>query len=91
MSITLSPETETRLRGKAQREGMDLNEVADALLAMALEWDARAQVEEVAAIQEGLASVDAGRTRPFAEFAAEMRAKYGLPAHLSDEALASSQ
>ncbi len=86
--IPIAPEVEARLREKAQRVGLDVNVVADALLAFALERDARAQAEEVAAIQKGIEAVDAGRVRPFAEFAAEMRARYGLPTHLSDEALA---
>ena len=85
--IPLGPEVEARLREKAQRVGLDVNVVADTLLAFALDWDARAQAEEVAAIQKGLDALDTGRVRPFAEFAAEMRSRYDLPTHLSDEEL----
>ena len=64
ITITLTPETETLLRQKAEREGIDVNFVADALLGIALRWEA----EEGAAMQEGirrgLEDVNAGRLRP---------------------------
>ena len=37
------------------------------------------RLEAIEGVRAGLADVDAGRTRPFAEFDAEMRAKHDLP------------
>ncbi len=59
-----------------------MNVLADILMANALD---RIRAEEVAAIRIGLKACDAGRVRPLAEFAAERRAKYNLPTHLSDK------
>lgn len=75
--ITIEPETEARLREKAQREGQDVDTLANALLAEVLEQKAREFAEEVAAIQEGLDAVREGRERPLEEFLVEHRARYG--------------
>ena len=88
MTLTLTPQTEARLLAWAEYEGQDADIVADVLLADAL---ARVQAEEVEAIRVGLEACDAGRVRPFAEFAAEMQAKYNLPTHLSDEEIFSGE
>ena len=82
MTLTLKPETEAMLRAKAERDGEDVNALADLLLADLL---AREQAEEVEALRIGFEASDAGRVRPLAVAAAEMRAKYNLPTHLSDE------
>jgi len=82
MTLTITPKTEAMLLAKAEREGEDINALADGLLADLL---ARDQAEEIAAIRAGLEASDAGRVRLLAEVAAEMRAKYHLPTHLSDE------
>lgn len=49
------------------------------------------RAKETHAIRMGLEASDAGRVRPLAEFAAEMRAKYNLPVHLSDEEIFSGE
>ena len=36
------------------------------------------QLETIAGIKQGLEDVDAGRTRPLAEFEQEMQQKYGI-------------
>ncbi len=82
MTLTLTPQTEAMLLAKARREGQDANTLADWLLANLLVHD---QEEAVEALRVGFESSDAGRVRPLAESAAEMRAKYNLPTHLSDE------
>ncbi len=82
MTLTLTPQTEAKLLAWAEYEGQDADIVADVLLADAL---ARVQAEEIAAIRVGFEDSDAGRVRPLAEVAAEKRAKYNLPTHLSDE------
>ncbi len=78
MTITISSDTEARLRAKAETEGRDPNEVADALLMQALEWDMEDSAQAQEGVRRGLADVAAGRTRPFVEFAAEQRQKHGL-------------
>ncbi len=87
MTLTLTPETETRLREKAVREGQDVNAGADALLRAALEWDAQERAETLEGLRRGIAASDAGRARPLSAFAGEMRARYPLPTHLSDDEL----
>ncbi len=82
MTLTLTPQTEAKLLAWAEYEGQEADIVADVLLADAL---ARVRAEEAAAIQVGFDDSDAGRVRPLAEIAAEKRAKYNLPTHLSDE------
>ena len=54
MTVTLTPQTEMGLREKAEREGQDVNAVADAIIAATLEWDAHEFAETVAGIQRGL-------------------------------------
>jgi predicted transcriptional regulator len=85
MTITITPEVEARLREKALRDGQDVSIIANTLLAEALAWEAQDYAEAVEGIRRGIEASDAGRVRPFAEFAAEMRAKYNLPTHLADE------
>ena len=87
MTITLTPETETLLRERAQQEGGDMASTADRMLRAVLHWDARDRAETLEGIRLGLEDSDAGRVRPFTEFAAEMRAKYALPTHLTDAEL----
>jgi len=60
MTLTITPQTEAMLLAKAERDGEDINTVADVLLADML---AREQEEEIAALRVGLASSDAGRVR----------------------------
>ncbi len=88
MTLTISRETETLLLAKAESEGQHASALADILLADLLVRD---QEDEIAAIRMGLEASDAGRVRPLAEAAAEMRAKHDLPAHLSDEEIFSGE
>jgi hypothetical protein len=80
MTIMLTPETEARLREKAEREGQDIHAVADALIAAALEWEAQERAEAVEGIRRGDQAAAAGHERPLAAFLAEQRAKHGFPA-----------
>jgi predicted transcriptional regulator len=81
MPITINPKTEARLRERAGAEGQDVDTLADLLINMALEWEAKDREDTVDGIKRGLEAVDQGRFRSFAEFASEQRAKYHLPAH----------
>jgi predicted DNA-binding antitoxin AbrB/MazE fold protein len=42
-------------------------------------WDDDDAGETLAAIQEGLADIEAGRTQPFEDFDREFRARHGIP------------
>lgn len=74
MTITIAPETEIQLRAKAEREGQDMDTIADAVLRAHLEWEARDREDTVAGIQRGLESSAARRVRPASEVFADMRA-----------------
>lgn len=63
------------LRERAQRDGQDVNRVADALIAAALEWEAQDRAEAIEGIRRGLEAGEAGRVRPASEVFADMRAK----------------
>ena len=80
MTITLTPQTESRLREKAQREGGDINTLAETLIAAALDWEAQERAETIAGIQRGEQAAVQGQERPLAEFLAEQRTKHGFPA-----------
>src|SRR5437764_7804939 len=80
MTITLTPETEARLREKAEREGQDIDTVADALIAAALEWEAQERAEAIEGVRRGDQAAAEGRERALAAFLAEQRAKHGFPA-----------
>ena len=67
MTITLTPETETLLRDTAQRNGAEINALADALLADALLAQEQDAADCRAAVEEGFADVEAGRTISLAE------------------------
>jgi predicted transcriptional regulator len=80
MTIMLTPETEARLREKAEREGQDIHAVADALIAAALEWEAQERAEAIEGIRRGEQAAAEGRERPLADFLTDQRAKHGFPA-----------
>jgi hypothetical protein len=78
MTITLTPKIEARLREKAQREGSDINAVAEALILTALEWEAQERAEAVEAVRRSEQAAIEGRERLLAEFLAEQRVKHGF-------------
>lgn len=78
MTITLSQETEARLREKAQREGEDVNVVAEGLIALALDWETEERAETLAGVRRGDKAAAEGRERPLAEFLAEQRNRHGF-------------
>src|SRR5207248_3046530 len=73
MTITLSPETEARLRERAERDGEDVSSLAEALLSDALAEDpddlSPEQIAEVrAGIRRGLEAAAEGRERSVAAY-----------------------
>jgi predicted transcriptional regulator len=75
MTIIISDQLEARLKERAKQEGADTNTVAEALLAAALDWEARERAEAIAGIRRGLDAAEAGRVRPAEDVFAEMRAR----------------
>jgi hypothetical protein len=80
MTITLRPETEAKLRETAERDGNDVNILADTLLSEGLEARAREHAEFVASLQKELDAAAQGRGKPLAQYVTEQRAKRGYPA-----------
>ncbi len=80
ITLDLAPATEALLSDLAEQDGQDKKAVASSLLAAALENAAHAR--EVKAVLRGMEDSRAGRARPLAEWDAEFRAKYNIPANL---------
>jgi len=78
-TITLKPERKAQLEDYAARHGQDSATALDEVLAAYLEWERQDFEEAVDGIRLGYEDVNAGRTRPAAEFLAEVRRKYGFP------------
>jgi predicted transcriptional regulator len=78
-TITLKPERRAQLEEYAQRRGQDPADALDEALADYLEWERQDFEEAVEGIHQGFEDMRAGRTRPAAEFLADMRQKHDLP------------
>jgi predicted transcriptional regulator len=78
LTIHLPPDSERLLQERASETGQSAETIAEELLAEVLEWYAQDSAEAARGIQRGLDDFAAGRSRPFEEFAAEQREKYGL-------------
>jgi hypothetical protein len=77
--MPLKPERKAQLEDYAQRHGQDAATALDDVLAAALEWEGQDYQEAVEGIRRGVEDVNAGRTRPAADFLGEVRRKYGFP------------
>jgi predicted transcriptional regulator len=77
--IPLKPERKAELEEYARRRGQKPAATLDDALAAYLEWERHDFDEAVEGIRRGYEDVKAGRTRPAAEFFAEMRLKSGIP------------
>ncbi len=75
VAITLTDEQKARLEQIAEAKEETLVATVQEAVTRYLDKDA----EYRAYIQEGLDDVAAGRTRPWEEVKAELRAKYGVP------------
>ena len=78
MTITLTPQTEARLRERAVRDGQDMNAVADMLINTALEWEIQDHEELMAGVERGDQAISEGRERRLTEFLAAQRIKHGF-------------
>ena len=83
MTLTIAPETETRLKAVAEGQGLDMTELHAEILARGLEEaEARMQADAEAELQDTLAGLDrsvadvaAGRWMTSEEFTRRMEAK----------------
>ena len=78
-TITLKPERRAQLEAYAKRRGQDPADALDEALANYLEWERQDFEEAVEGIHQGYEDMKAGRTRPAAEFLADMRRKHDFP------------
>lgn len=76
--IPLKPERKVQLEEYAKRGGQDPATALDDALATYLEWERQDFAEAVEAVRRGYEDVKAGRTRPAAEFLADLRRKHDL-------------
>lgn len=77
--MPLKPELKAQLDEYAERHGQDPVAALDDALGAYLEWERQDFQEALAGIQRGSDDVLAGRSRPAADFIAELRRKHGLP------------
>lgn len=78
MTVTLKPETEARLRERAQRSGVDMDTLADTLLHDVLSDDPDDLTEEEiaeirAGIRRGMEAFAAGRARSAKDYMADIQ------------------
>jgi len=84
LTIEVTPEEEARLRQMAAARGEDqsyfvTHALRAGVAALAAQDNDALDPDAVAGIQEGLMQMEAGQGRPFAEFAAEVRAARSAP------------
>lgn len=96
MAITLTLQTEMRLREKAARDAQDASALAEALLSALLGDEPEVLAEsETAAMWAGIRRGDQaaaeGRERPLSDFLAEQRAKHGFSPGWPDASAASPE
>ena len=77
--VPLKPERRAQLEEYARRRGQDPAAALDDALATYLEWERQDFMEATDGIRRGYEDVKAARTRPAAEFMADLRRKHDLP------------
>lgn len=77
--MPLKPERKAQLDEYAKRHGQDSAVALDDALTAFLEWEREDFDEAVEGIRHGYEDLRSGRTRPAAEFLAEIRQKHGFP------------
>jgi len=77
--VPLKPERKAQLDEYAERRGQDAATALDEALAAYLEWERQDFEQAVQGIRRGMEDVQAGRTRPAADFISDMRRKHGIP------------
>ena len=77
--MPLKPERKAQLEEYAKRHGQDSAAALDDALGAYLEWEREDFDEAAEGIRHGYEDLRSGRTRPAAEFLAEIRQKHGFP------------
>ena len=78
MTLTLSPELERKVLEKAALREVDPNTIVEDLIREVFELEETDAADMDAGIERGFAAFEAGRYRPFSEFVADQKRKYGL-------------
>ncbi len=77
--MPLKPERKAQLEEYAKRRGQEPAAALDEALAAYLEWERQDFAQAVEGVGRGYEDLRAGRTRPAAEFLADLRRKHDLP------------
>ena len=77
--VPLNSEHKAQLEEYAKRRSQDPAAALDDALATYLEWERHNFAEAVEGIRRGYEDVRAGRSRPAAEFLADLRKKHDFP------------
>ncbi len=77
--IPLKPERRAQLEEYARRRGQEPAAALDEALAAYLEWECQDFAEAVEGVRTGHEDIRAGRTKPAAEFLADLRRKHDIP------------
>lgn len=85
-TIPITAERKAELEALARRQGKDLADLVDQALAAWLKWDRDDFEATIAAVNEGYADIEAGRSRPAAEALQDLRQSIqeGLGSGISD-------
>jgi predicted transcriptional regulator len=77
--IPITADRKAQLDAYAQRHGQDAAAALDSVLEDYLAWEAEDRAETLAALREGFADIEAGRTQPVEQMFEELRQEYGFP------------
>jgi predicted transcriptional regulator len=78
-TIPISAERKAQLEVSARQQGKEPAQVADEALAAWLDWEREDFEATVAAVKEGYADFEAGRSRPAEDVLRDLRRKHGIP------------
>ena len=78
-TIPISPERKAQLEASVRQQGKDPAQVADEASSAWLDWEREDFEATVAAVEEGYADFEAGRSRPAEDVLTDLRRKHGIP------------
>ena len=74
MTITLSPETEAKVKEQARKSGGDVSSLVESYVKQVFEWQQQDLEETLEALDRGMADFEAGRHKPMSETLAKLDA-----------------
>jgi predicted transcriptional regulator len=78
-TIRISAERMAQLEASARQQGKEVAQVADDALAAWLDWEREDFEATIAAVQEGYADFEAGRSRLASDVLSDLRRRHGIP------------